>query len=194
MMHGDPEDTAVPKTGTQMLFCPFCRDGFEGRAECPEHDLALVPVDRLPRVNRATHEAAFFADPRLGRGPILLGAALTIVGFFLPFVRTPSLEASALQVAIDGAHNLWLAPGAALAILAVLWIRRDRSSMRSARLAVLGLAIAGSLPIFYTARRIALMADAARTEVDWLVGGIVMATGLVVVGLGALRLGLLLRR
>jgi hypothetical protein len=194
MMHGDPEDTAVPKTGTQMLFCPFCRDGFEGRAECPEHDLALVPVDRLPRVNRATHEAAFFADPRLGRGPILLGAALTIVGFFLPFVRTPSLEASALQVAIDGAHNLWLAPGAALAILAVLWIRRDRSSMRSARLAVLGLAIAGSLPIFYTARRIALMADAARTEVDWLVGGIVMATGLVVVGLGALRLGLALRR
>jgi hypothetical protein len=66
--------------------------------------------------------------------------------------------------------------------------------MRSARLAVLGLAIAGSLPIFYTARRIALMADAARTEVDWLVGGIVMATGLVVVGLGALRLGLALRR
>lgn len=193
-MHGDPEETAAPTKRAEILFCPYCRDAFEGRTDCPEHELALVPIDRLPRANRSTHRAAFFADPRFGRGPVLLGAALTVVGFFLPFVRTSTLEASALQVAIDGALNLWLTPLAALATFAVLWVRRERESMWSARLAVLGLAVAGILPILYTARRITLMAGTSRTEVEWLAGGLVMVVGLVVVGLGSTRFGRPFRR
>ena len=173
-----------------MLFCPFCRDGFEGRLDCPEHELALVPIDRLPRPQRATNVVSAFVDPRLGRGPVLLGATIAIVGFFLPFVRARSLEASALEVAIDGAHNLWFTPGAALAALAVLWLRRERGAMRSARVAVLGLAAAGLLPVFYTARRVTRMAEAVAADVDWLAGGAVMVLGLLVTGFGSFRLGL----
>jgi hypothetical protein len=194
MMHGDPEDPAAPHARTEILFCPYCRDGFERLSVCPEHELSLVPIDRLPRMNRSTRAASTFVDPRFGRGPVLLGAALTIIGFFMPFARTQSLEASALEVAIDGAHNLWLAPGAAIATLAVLWVRRDRDAMWSARLAVLGLAVAGLLPIVYTGRRIRLMAEAAGTDVDWLTGGVVMVLGLMVVAVGSLRFGIPSRR
>lgn len=192
-MHGDPEEHAARSTRVEIRFCPYCREGFEDRSVCPEHDLALVAIDRLPRENRSS-KASYFADPRFGRGPILLGATLAILGFFLPFVRTRLLEASALEVAIDGAHNLWLAPGAAVATLAVLWVRRERAAMWSARLAVSGLALAGLLPIFYTARRVAAMADAAQTDVRWSAGGIVMVLGLLVIVVGSFRLGLPRRR
>ena len=193
-MHGDPEETAAPSKHAQILFCPYCRESFEGLAECPEHELALVPIDRLPRTNRSTHAASFFLDPRLGRGPVLAGALMTILGFFLPVARTGVFEASAIQVAIDGALNLWLVPGSALATLAVLWRRRDRESMWSGRFAVLGLAVAGFLPLLYTARRISLMASAEGAGLEWLSGGFVMAAGLVLTGVGSLRLGRPFRR
>lgn len=119
----------------------------------------------------------------------MLGAALVIVGFFLPFVRAGPIRASALQVAVDGAQNLWLTPGAALVMLGVLWVRRDAAAMRSARLAVLGLSFIGALPLLYSARRISIMADSTKTEVDWLLGGAVMVAGLVVAGLGSFRFG-----
>ena len=32
-----------------LLFCPFCRECFEGEAQCPEHELALVRFEDLPR-------------------------------------------------------------------------------------------------------------------------------------------------
>lgn len=193
-MHGETEEPATPDRRVDILFCPFCGEAFEGRVECPEHELALVPIDRLPKNHRSPSEVSHFLDPRLGRGPVLLGAALTVIGFFFPLVRTAQTEASALEVAIDGAHNLWLVPGAALGMLAVLWIRRDRESMWSARLAALGLAVAGVLPITYTTYRIARMADASQTDVEWLAGGAVMFVGLVVAALGSVRLGRPLRR
>ena len=36
-----------PSSSTAVLFCPFCRESFEGETHCPEHELALVPFDRL---------------------------------------------------------------------------------------------------------------------------------------------------
>ena len=193
MMHGEHyeqdgfkrrEDARQP-----VLFCPYCRDGFEARDECPEHELTLVPIDRLPRGPHARHAVAFFADPRIGRGPILFGSLLVLVGFFVPFVRTETLQASALQVAIDGAHNLWLVPVAAVSMLAVLWSRRDRLAMQEARLAVFGLAVAGALPLLYSARRITLMASATQTQIDWRFGGLLMLTGLGLAAIGSVRLG-----
>ena len=172
-----------------ILFCPFCRDGFESVTECPEHGLTLVRIDRLPVPSRDTRVATHFVDPRFGRGPILVGAALTVVGFFLPFVRTESVVAAALNVAIDGAHNLWLTPVAALSLLAVLWTRRDAESMRAARLAVVGLSLGGALPVIYTTRRIAIVAEGTQTDIVWLAGVATMLAGLLVAGLGGLRLG-----
>jgi hypothetical protein len=192
-MHGEPDHGTVPAARTEppsrMLFCPFCRDGFEGVAECPEHELTLVPIDRLPRMAGRTSDVTHFVDPRFGRGPVMLGAAFVIIGFFLPFVRAESIEASALQVAVDGARNLWLTPGAALVMLGVLWVRRKVTAMRSARLAVLGLSFAGALPLLYSARRISIMAEARQTDVDWLLGCVVMVTGLAVAGFGSFGFG-----
>lgn len=193
MTHGEPYEQDASKRSREarppVLFCPYCRDGFEAVSECPEHELTLVPIDRLPRASQSQSGVAFFVDPRLGRGPILLGGLLVLVGFLLPFVRTETLEASALEIAIDGAHNLWLVPVAAVSMLAVLWSRRERLSMHAARFAVLGLAVAGSLPLLYSARRIAIMASATQTEIDWRFGGLLMLMGLALGAIGSVRLG-----
>jgi len=174
-----------------VLFCPFCRDGFEGCTECPEHELTLVPIDEVPREPRPPlGSVTFFGDPRLGRGAVLLGATLVLVGFLAPFAeRAHSVEASALEVAIDGASNLWFTPGAAIAILWILWRRRSRGAMRAARMAVLGLTVGGALPLIYTTRRIGLVAQAYSTDVEWLSGLSIMAAGLLVAAFGSRRLG-----
>jgi hypothetical protein len=182
-----PAQTPEPPT---IAFCPFCHDGFEGMAECPEHQLTLVPIDSLPRPTaEALGAVTFFVDPRLGRGGVLLGAAMVLFGFLVPFIRAEGIDASALEVAIDGAHNLWLTPGAACGVLAVLWVRRSAPAMRSARLAVLGLALAGALPLIYTTRRIGIVADASVAEVHWLWGLALMCAGLAFSALASIRLG-----
>ena len=170
----------------QISFCPFCREGFEGRAECPEHDLTLVPIDELPRnADRRLEQVTFFADPRLGRGAPLLGATLVLFGFVVPFVSTSKLKASALEVAIDGAGNLWFTPGAAIVLLWILWRRRSRSTMRAARVAVLGLSLGGILPLFYTCRRIGLVAEGHGATIDWLWGLWLMLAGLLLAALAS---------
>jgi hypothetical protein len=162
------------------LFCPFCRDGFEDCTECPEHELTLVPIDELPREpGRLLGSVTFFADPRLGRGAVLLGATLVLAGFLVPL----------LEVAIDGAGNLWFTPGAAIALLWILWRRRSRGAMRAARAAVLGLAVGGALPLIYTTRRIGLVAEAYSTDVEWLSGLWIMSLGLLVAAFGTPGLG-----
>jgi len=174
----------------EVFFCPFCHEGFEGCVECPEHELTLIPIDELPRhADRLADRVTFFVDPRLGRGTPLLGAMLVLLGFIVPFVRSLELEASALEVAIDGAVNLWFTPGAAIALLWILWQRRSRDAMRAARAAVLGLALGGLLPLVYTCRRIGLVAEVDGVTVDWLVGLWLMLAGLLVTALGSRRLG-----
>ena len=132
---------------------------------------------------------SFFADPRHGRGGVLVGAAAVLFGFFLPFVEYRGLLASALVVAIDGAANLWLTPGAALGQLWILWSRRDVGSMRKARLAVLGLALAGALPLTYTRWRIVAMADAASANVGFRMGLWIMVGGLALCAASSVFLG-----
>ncbi len=184
-----------PKETAPVLFCPFCHDGFEGRLECPEHELALVAIDQLPRRGeRRLQNVTFFADPRLGRGGVLLGAALVLLGFVAPLVASApqtgaTVVASALEVAIDGAANLWLAPGAATVLLWILWRRRSREAMRAARAAVLGLAAGGALPLIYTTRRIGLVAESLAADVEWQSGLWLMAAGLVIAAFGSRQLG-----
>ncbi len=158
--------------------------------ECPAHELTLVPVDRLPRpAARGSGHVAFFADPRHGRGGVLVGASLVILGFMLPFVESRELVASALEVAIDGAANLWLTPVAAIAQLWILWSRRTAAPMRAARGAVFGLAVGGGLPLLYTTRRISKMADLYAADTHWLAGLWLMIFGLSLAGLWSRRLG-----
>lgn len=182
-----PAETPEPRV---ILFCPFCREGFEGIEECPEHELTLLPWDRLPPTKtRRIDEVAFFVDPRLGRGGVWLGASLVLLGFLAPFVRARGLEASALEVAIDGAHNLWLTPAAALGTLGILFFRRTRQSMRAARVAVVGLAVAGALPLVYTTQRVAAMTAARGGSLEWLWGCWAMSIGLALIAFSSFRLG-----
>jgi len=179
-----------PSESSEVLFCPFCRDGFEGRNECPEHELTLVAIDKLPRKPAAALDGVtFFGDPRLGRGAVLLGATLVLLGFVAPLVTSRAVVASALEVAIDGAGNLWLTPAAAIALLWILWRRRNRRAMIAARAAVLGLAAGGVLPLVYTVRRIGLMADVQASGVEWLWGLWLMVAGLLVAAFGSRRMG-----
>lgn len=172
------------------LFCPFCEEEFIGRLECPEHELLLVPLDQLPkRAGRSQDGVHFFADPRLGRGSVMLGALLVLVGFLVPFARSAGVTASALEIAVDGATNLWFAPGSAMAVLWIVWRRRTRPTMRAARMAVFGLALGGGLPLLYTTHRVRLMSAAAGASVDWRWGLWLMAAGLVVCAIGAPWLG-----
>jgi hypothetical protein len=183
----EPRDSSEDAT---VLFCPFCEEGFEGRVECPEHELALVPMDDLPKGESAPLDRVrSFADPRLGRGPVQWGAVLVLIGFVAPLARSRGLTASGLEIAVDGAINLWLAPGAALAVLWIAWQRRTRVSMRAARVAVIGLAAGGGLPLIYTTRRIGLMAAAANAHVEWRWGVWLMVAGLLVWAIGAARFG-----
>lgn len=173
-----------------LAFCPFCHEAFEGRSECPEHELTLVSLDELTGGRRARLERVeFFVDPRLGRGAPLVGVALVLVGFLAPFVRSSALRASALEVAIDGAGNLWLTPGVGLAVAWILWRRRSRKSMQAARAAVLGLALGGALPLVYTCWRISVMADARDASATWLAGLWLMAAGLCAIAIGGRSLG-----
>ena len=174
----------------EILFCPFCGDGFEGRSDCPDHDLTLLPLDELPRrAQRRLQGVTFFADPRLGRGPVLLGISLALLGFLVPMVRYGDVVESALEVAIEGAGNLWLAPGAGLAVLLILWRRRTRSAMSGARAALFGLALGGILPVLYTGRRIGMLAESFSTSLEWQWGLWLMIAGCVAAALGSVRLG-----
>jgi hypothetical protein len=174
----------------KVLFCPYCEEGFENRLDCPEHELALVPIDDLPKRGKAALDRVrFFADPRLGRGPVQLGALLVLIGFVAPFVRSRGLAASGLEIAIDGATNLWLTPGAAIVVLWIPWQRRTRRTMHAARGAVFGLALSGGLPLVYTTHRIGLMADAVNAQVAWLWGLWLMVAGLSACAIGAAGFG-----
>ncbi len=175
----------------EIAFCPFCGDGFEGRFDCPEHELTLVPIDLLAnKPDRGLDRVTFFADPRLGRGATLLGATLVLFGFLAPFVSSLELQASGLELAIDGAGNLWFTPGAAILLLWILWRRRSRGAMRPARAAVFGLALGGILPLVYTCRRISLLAEVHGATVDWLWGAWLMLSGLLLAALSSRGLGL----
>src|SRR5690606_34261628 len=82
-------------TEHQVLFCPFCRESFEGLRVCPEHDLPLVsfaelgpdPLDpeNMPEIIDATELAT--VDPRFGRGYVAAAAVLIGLAFLLEFVR-----------------------------------------------------------------------------------------------------------
>lgn len=119
----------------------------------------------------------------------MVGASMVLLGFMLPFVESRGVVASALEVAIDGAVNLWLTPGAAIAQFLILSSRRSGATMRAARGAVFGLAIGGGLPLIYTTRRIATMASLDSVDVHWLLGLWIMVGGLLLTGLSSRRLG-----
>jgi hypothetical protein len=184
-----------------VLFCPFCGDGFEGQTQCPDHELPLVPWQQLPRAKRSDPPELDLAwrSPRLGRGWLALSSLALLFAFaLLPLGRVSgaaNMGGSMLQLALHGAHKLWLVPAASLTLIALLYRRRSPRAMRAARLAALFTVMVAPLTVLWawssTLAAVALLAERSGQElVPALASGgytVLLATipGLI----GALRLG-----
>jgi hypothetical protein len=182
-------------TDTPILFCPFCRESFEGLSRCPSHDVELVTLRELAELAAATvHDEAALAlwSPRRGRALLAAGAALTLLGFFAPLARlSGDLQASSSlwTLAHGRALRLWIVPTAAFAIAMMLYRRRTGIEMRGARVAALFVSLLPSAVVAYTLRgansAALLMADQLQADVhlqiglgSWLVfaaGGLLIA-------------------
>src|SRR5690348_17144314 len=103
-------------TEHQVLFCPFCRESFEGATRCPEHDLALVGFEKLgpdpfdpenmPEVIDETPLSTF--DPVFGRGYVAAGAILNALAFPCDLVRAqPHAPGVSMRELCTSIPSLW---------------------------------------------------------------------------------------
>lgn len=207
-MNDDDAKPARPKDERPLLFCPFCRECFEGERECPEHELALVPFDKLPRDPEldgselpAHDEPVSMLDPRFGRGLVMAGVVLLLIGFALPVLTLASADQSrafsGFEVASTRARNLWTIPFVAAMFVWVLARRRTPLAMLGARLAGIVFGLAPLFSLAFTVLKVTQGAaqEAARggraleVSVDYGVGVLAIASLLLVAG--SARLGVL---
>ena len=188
---------------SDVLFCPFCRESFEGRSRCPEHELELVPWQALPPDPEAESHGppaghVAFYDLRHGRGLVFLGAVLVVLGFGLPVVQTSlseSLEVTGVLLAATRAGNLWTVPFVALAAAALVLRRTTLAGLAGIRLAVASAAVVGFASAGYTTFRLLRTAADVQARygdavfVEPRPGAYLVALGLAFVLVGGLRLG-----
>lgn len=207
-MNDDDAKPERPSDERPLLFCPFCRECFEGERECPEHELALVPFEKLPRDPEldgsdlpAHDEPVSLLDPRFGRGLVMAGIVLSIVGFAMPVMTIATAEQSrtfsGFAAAATRAPNLWTIPFVAAMFVWVLARRRTPLAMLGARLAGIVFALAPLLSLAYTvlkvtqgaAQETARSGRALEVGVEYGVGVLAVASLLLLVG--SARLGVL---
>ena len=191
---------------TTVLFCPFCRESFEGEALCPEHELRLVPFAALPREHDAEalpalDERVGAFDPRFGRGWLVAGVAALVLGFAAP---VPTLASAAQTRAFSGfeaatsrAPNLWTIPFVAGMFVWFLARRRTPVAMLGARLAALVFSLAPLTSAVYTVLKVRhgasqmLARGGAPLEVRPEIGLVLLALGTALLFVGSLRFGVL---
>jgi hypothetical protein len=184
-----------------VLFCPFCGDGFEGQTLCPDHELPLVPWQQLPRAKHADRPAVDLGwrSPRLGRAWLAVNSVLLLIAFAaLPLGRVSgavNMGGSMFQLALLGAHKLWLVPAAALTLLALLYRRRSPRAMRAARVAALFTVVVPPVTVLWswssTLAAVALLAERNGQVLtpSLASGGYTVLLATIPGLLGALRLG-----
>lgn len=187
----------------QVLFCPFCRESFEDRARCPEHDLPLVAFDRLgPDPLEAEHDPDVVdttplepLDPRFGRLWVALGAVLNALTLGFEFVRGvgPSAGLSVRELAIT-APSLWTVPLVSFVLLFVLRRRRTPRALRGLRVLVPMLAFVSPLTFGWVMWRlhhgVAVWATGQRTiGLDVGSAWYVMALASMFILVGGIKLG-----
>lgn len=182
------------------LFCPFCRECFEGERECPEHELALVPFDRLPRDRTAERppgddEALAVWEPGYGRGLVFAAALAMAIGFLVPLVHGhqggESVSESAYEMAVLKAPNLWVIPSVAVGLAWVLLRRRTPRSLRSLRVAVPLMALLALTAVVYTLFRVhrTVAASGAPMQIELGAGVFLIAGAGALATVAAFRLG-----
>ncbi len=191
----------------RILFCPFCRECFEGEARCPEHDLALVSFDALPKtaedlaheLPRDDEDVSTF-DGRFGRGFVVAGALTFLAAFAMTFVditvQGDASGFSGFEAASGRAPNLWTVPFVGVVLIAILVRRRSLAKMRGARLSVMLLGLAPLFAIGYSYFRVlegaaseSARAGAHAMNVTPGLGVFVAALGTGLVAYGARKLG-----
>jgi hypothetical protein len=137
---------------SQLLACPFCRELFD-RAEaerCPECDIALLPLHRLPPSHEEVEEDAARWEQtrpedeplgvltlRRGRGALLAVALASLLVFWL----APWVSVSAPYTAVRSGYSLargpiaflWGGATAWLSSIALVLSRRTIRQMRGVR-------------------------------------------------------------
>jgi hypothetical protein len=195
-------DGEVP-SGPPLLFCPFCRECYEGETLCPEHDLKLVVWDDLPHAEEPEeltedHEVSP-VDLRFGRGELGAGVLLLLASVLAPMFTVSegrdSSTFSLLEAATSRAPNLWTIPFVAALVLSITLRRRSIGQMLGARLAMLILSTGPFLSLVYTMWKIyggaaqlsAAMHLDVQVHLEWGIG-LIVAGGVLLV-IGSLRLG-----
>lgn len=188
-----------------LLFCPFCKECYEGIDLCPDHELALVPFDALPRDAEdlslpGDEDRLVGFDPRFGRGIVALGVALMLGAFAAPMMEvtttTQSRVFSAYAAALTNAPNLWTIPFVAAMFVAFLARRRTPSELRGARAAGVALSLTPFVSMAYSWWRVTSGAEALTERSGQLVeihahwGFAMTSVACLVLLVGSLRLGL----
>jgi len=189
-----------PDEDARLLFCPFCRECYEGEAQCPVHELPLVDFAELPK---QAHERKVLAydedvepwDIRFGRGWLALGALALLVGFFMPFaaatIDDQQVAWSGLDLANGPARGMWTIPFVAALYVWLLIRRRSVVKMMGARLAAFVLAFAPATSAIYS--MVSMWRGIERLHgggvLEWGYGIPVMAMGTVLLMIGAIRFG-----
>ena len=194
---------AVRPFPSPVLFCPFCRETFEGETKCPEHELALVPFEQLPGSSSADDlprddEQLDTFELRFGRAIVGAGALLAIIGFACPIGEITAASESVLvtgpSIAVTHAPTLWAVPGIGFAVLVLLATRRTLARMRAIRLVVPLLAWGVPMSVWSALRKLDRWAEQmtvgevpAVGHYSWGLGVLGVATLLMIIG--GLRLG-----
>lgn len=184
-----------------MLFCPFCKEGFDEAARCPHHDVQLVSLRALGQLSAARvpdDQRLPWWSPKLGRGFMLAASCGTLLAFFCPFgqlLGEVTVSNTLFTLARGRALRLWVVPMAALALLLMLFRRRTPAAMRGARLSALFLSALPSAVVLITwlgaSKAADVMATSAGSEVKFRLGlgsWLVFVSGAFAL-IGSLRLG-----
>lgn len=192
---------SVAMSGAPLLFCPFCREPFEGEQRCPDHDLVLVPFSQLPSVRRTELDDDVPVAPiewRFGRAELMLASICLFGGFASTFV---TLNASgreqpftAFTAALAQAPNLWAVPFAAALLASFVLRRRTPIDMRRVKLAGALVALAPLVSIVYSALRIqrsvAMLNESGEVaSVEFGAGAVIMLVGVLFALVGSARFG-----
>ena len=193
-----------------VLFCPFCRESFEGEVVCPEHEIQLVPFDRLPKSDLDAQdddnegEPAALSDdsllstfdPRVGRAWVGAGAVLNALALGLVFAyRSDDGQGLHTYELATRSPSLWTLLLVSFTLLFVLKRRRTPRALRGLRVLVPALSCVSPITIAWVLYRLreGLVPRAPQVDDPGVAVGLVLIAAALVF-FGGLRLGVLPRQ
>jgi hypothetical protein len=145
----------------QVLFCPFCRESFEGSRVCPDHDLPLVPFHKLPpdaslaeRSEPSDETPLETFEPRYGRGYVAAGAGLNAVALGAEFVRFPAGRGLSTLALASSIPALWTLGLVSFTLFFLLRRAKTLRALRGLRVLVPALAAVSPATLLWELVRI----------------------------------------